>query len=149
MPRSLRSLAMTERNLRMAFAGSRGHSENWNGLNEEEKLAREALQKVRVWLEKEKEGRGGRFTPRLAIKFCGGCNPVLERADLARKVREGFPALQWVSREEEPDLVLIINGCPTACAEHAEIQKNARAFLEIQPGGVSEIEKVHSAEGRG
>ena len=118
-------------------------------MNEEEKLAREALQKVRVWLEKEKEGRGGRFTPRLAVKFCGGCNPVLERGDLARKVREGFPAPQWVSWEEKPDLVLIINGCPTACAERGEIQKNAGAFLEIQPGRISEIEKAHGAEGRG
>ena len=131
----------------MTFAGSRGNSENWNGLSEEEKLAREGLEKIRVWLEKEKEGRGGRFTPRLAIKFCGGCNPVLERGDLARKVRGGLPASQWVSWEEEPDLVLIINGCPTACAERAEIQENAGAFLGIQPEGVSEIEKAHSAEG--
>ena len=146
MPHSLRSLAMTVGNLRMTFAGSRGNTENWNGLSEEEKLAREALQKIRVWLEKEKEGRGGRFTPRLAIKFCGGCNPVLERGDLARKVRGGLPASQWVSWEEEPDLVLIINGCPTACAERAEIQENAGAFLGIQPEGVSEIEKTHRAE---
>ncbi len=113
-------------------------------MKEEEKLAAEALQKIRLCLEKGKEGRGGAFTPRLAIKFCGGCNPLLEREELAQKVRQGLSASQWVSWEEESDLVLIINGCLTACAERAEIQKNSRACLVIQPGGVSDIEKRHS-----
>ena len=115
-------------------------------MSAEEKLAAEALQKIRLWMEKEKEGGGGEFTPRLAIKFCGGCNPHLERGELAHKVRQGVSPSQWVSREEESDLVLIINGCPTACAERAEIQKNSRAFLEVGPGGVSDIEKTHSAQ---
>ena len=113
-------------------------------MREEEKLAAEALRKIRRWLEKEKEGRGGEFTPRLAIKFCGGCNPLLERGQLAQRVRQGLSAPQWVSWEEESDLVLIINGCPTACAERAEIQKNSRACLVIQPAGVSNIEKTLS-----
>jgi hypothetical protein len=110
-------------------------------LKEEERLAAEALQKIWLWLKKEKEGRGGEFTPRLAIKFCGGCNPLLERGKLAIKVRQGLSDSQWVSWEEETDLVLIINGCPTACAERAEIQKNSKACLEIGPGGVFDIEK--------
>ncbi len=113
-------------------------------MREEEKLAAEALRKIRRWLEKEKKGRGVEFTPRLAIKFCGGCNPLLERGQLAQKVRQGLSASQWVSWEEESDLVLIINGCPTACAERAEIQKNSRGCLVIQPGGVSDIEKTSS-----
>jgi hypothetical protein len=113
-------------------------------LKEEEKLAAEALQKIRRWLEKEKEGRGGEFAPRLAIKFCGGCNPLFERGELANKVRQGLSAAQWVSWEEETDLVLIINGCPTACAERAEIRKNSKVCLVIQPGGVTDIEKTPS-----
>jgi hypothetical protein len=113
-------------------------------LSEEEKLAAEVLKKIRLWMEKEKEGRGGEFTPRLAIKFCGGCNPILERERLAQKVREGLLSSPWVSWEEESDLVLIINGCPTACAEREEIQKNSSACLVIRPGNVSDIEKTHS-----
>jgi len=114
-------------------------------LNAEEILARKAVQKIRTWLEKETENRGGDFTPRLAIKFCGGCNPLLEREELAAKVRRGLSASQWVSWEEDSDLVLIINGCPTACADRAQIQKNSRACLVIQPGGVSDIEKTQRA----
>ena len=121
------------------------HSE----LSLEAKLAREAIQSIHLWQENETRARGRRFTPRLAIKFCGGCNPVFEREELARKVREGFPAAEWVSWEEGSDLVLTINGCPTACAEQAGIRKNSGACLEIHPGGVSEIEKAHSESGRG
>ena len=114
-------------------------------MSEEEKLAAEAILEIRAWLEEEKAGRGGRFAPRLAIKFCGGCNPVFDRGELAQRVREGLGILQWVSWEEDPDLVLIINGCPTACAERTEIQKNSKASLVIRPGDVSHIEKAHGA----
>ncbi len=95
-------------------------------MSEEEKLAREALQKIRVWLEKEKEAGGGGSTPRLAIKFCGGCNPVIERGEVARKIREELAGARWVSWEEESDLLVVINGCPTACAEREEISARIR-----------------------
>ena len=112
-------------------------------MNEEDRLAGETIQKIRAWLAKETAGGEKSLIPRLAIKFCGGCNPVFERGGLAQKVREGIAAVQWVSWEEEPDLVLIINGCPTACAERAEVQKHSNASLVIQPAGVSDIEKTH------
>jgi len=114
-------------------------------LSEEEKLAREALQKIRLWLAKEKEAGGLVSIPRLAVKFCGGCNPVIERGEIARKILEELAEARWVSWEEESDLVLIINGCFTACAERAEIQRNSRACLVIQPGGGSHVEKTHRA----
>ena len=114
-------------------------------MKEEDRLAQEVVQRIRDWLEDETAGRGGRFNPRLAIKFCGGCNPVLERGELAQKIREGLSAFQWVPWEEEPDLVLIINGCSTACAERAEIQKNSKASLVTRPGYLSGIEKTHSS----
>lgn len=114
-------------------------------MSEEEKLAREAVQRVRNWLEEETEGRRGRFTPRLAIKFCGGCNPLIERGEVARKIREELAEARWVSWEGESDLLMAINGCPTACAEREEIRKNSKASLVIHPGGVSDIEKTHRA----
>ena len=114
-------------------------------MSEEEKLAAEAIQNIRDWLEEETEGRGGRFTPRLAIKFCGGCNPLIERGEVARKIREELAEARWVSWEGESDLLMAINGCPTACAEREEIRKNSKASLLIHPAGVSDIEKTHRA----
>jgi hypothetical protein len=111
-------------------------------VSEEEKLAAQAIKKIRSWLEEETGGRGGRFIPRLSIKFCGGCNPLIERGEVAQRIREELPGPRWVPWEGEADLVLILNGCPTACAERAEIQKKARISLVIRPGGVSGIEKA-------
>ena len=118
-------------------------------MSEEEKLAQEAIQKIGVWLEKEKEAGGGGSILRLAVKYCGGCNSVLERGEVARKIREELAGARWVSWEGESDLLVVINGCPTACAEREEIRKNSKASLVIHPGGVSGIEKTHRAESIG
>jgi hypothetical protein len=112
-------------------------------LSEEEKLAAEALQKIRFWLGKVKEAGEAGSILRLAVKYCGGCNPLIERVEVARKIREDLAEARWVSWEEESDLLVVINGCPTACVEMEEIRKNAKAILVIQPEGLSQIEKTH------
>lgn len=114
-------------------------------LSEEEKLAEEALQKIRLWLGKEEEAGGGGSIFRLAVKYCGGCNPLIERVEVSRKIREDLTGAGWVSWEEESDLLVVINGCPTACAEMEEIRKNTKAILVIHPGGLSPIEKARRA----
>jgi len=116
-------------------------------LSSEEQLARQAIDQIRGWLEKEREAIGEGFIPRLAIKFCGGCNPLIERVFLAQTIREGCSGtVHWVRVEEKPDLVVIINGCLTACADRAEIQKKALASLVIQGHTISGIEKNPSPE---
>jgi hypothetical protein len=109
-------------------------------LNREDELAREALLRIRAWLGKEVVSRQGEFYPRLAFKFCGGCNPAIERGEVAQKIRQELnPIVNWVSWEEGSDLVIIINGCSTACAEDGEIQKRASANLVVQLDRVSEV----------
>ena len=109
-------------------------------------MARLAIAEIRGWLEKERDARGEGFIPRLAIKFCGGCNPLIERVFLAQTIREGCSGtVHWVRVEERPDLVLIINGCLTACADQAEIQKRALSSLLIQGHTISGIEKNPSS----
>ena len=113
----------------------------------EEELARQALDQIRGWLERERRARGEGFIPRLAVEFCGGCNPIIERVFLAQIIQEGCTGMvHWVSGEEEPDLVLIINGCLTACTDWAEIQKKAPAGLVIGAQSISGIEKNPSAD---
>lgn len=112
-------------------------------LNGELEAARQAGGKIRGWLEEERRSRGEAFVPRLSIKFCGGCNPVTDRGFLARGIREILgTAVDWVPWEEKADMVIIINGCLTACADRAEVQQNARFFLEIQGYSVSRIEST-------
>ena len=109
---------------------------------DEEDLPASAISQIRDWLEQEKGVRGGEFIPRLAIKFCGGCNPMIDRGTLAQTIRESFTGrVHWVSYEERPDLVLIINGCLTACADEADVKKKSRASLVIQGPAISDIDK--------
>ncbi len=110
-------------------------------LNGERECAREAGGKIRGWLEKERRSRGQAFVPRLSIKFCGGCNPATDRGAVAREIQEILgTAVGWVPWEEKADLVILLNGCLTACADRVEVRQNARFFLEIQGSSVSPIE---------
>ncbi len=77
----------------------------------EKELASQAIDQIRGWLEQERKTRGEEFIPRMAIKFCGGCNPIIEREVLAQTVEQGLTGrVLRVAWEEKPDLVLIING---------------------------------------
>ncbi|MDR2503900.1 MAG: hypothetical protein LBD82_05920 [Deltaproteobacteria bacterium] len=59
----------------------------------------------------------------MRVKYCGGCNPRYNRAELTRRLREDFPALRIMETEEAgPALfVAVLCGCGTACAAHAEL----------------------------
>jgi len=103
-----------------------------SGGNDEAKLAQEALAKIRAWSLKRRKIKGEDPLPRLALKFCGGCNPVIERGYLARIIRENLAGMVlWVPAEEEADLLLIISGCLTACADRLEVREKAANVLAI------------------
>lgn len=56
---------------------------------------------------------------KVAIKFCGGCNPEYDRVDLYRRiVSSAGDAIEWVRVEDSGyEAVLLICGCLTACPE--------------------------------
>ena len=115
---------------------------------EEEKLAREAVAKIRLWAERRKKVSGAGSLPHLAIKFCGGCNPVIDRGQVARSIRENLSGLvRWVPAEEETDLLLIVCGCLTACADRPGVTEKAAGYLVIADGSVSSF--TTESENRG
>jgi sulfite reductase beta subunit-like hemoprotein len=98
-------------------------------------LAQKAIQEIEKWLREE----GAFAPPRLAIKFCGGCNPAYERSDVAQIIEESLPNVRWVSADAEADLLIIINGCNSSCAQRPEIEEKGRFCLAIREDGVSKI----------
>jgi len=56
---------------------------------------------------------------RVAIKFCGGCDPVYERVTFWEKVRSAAAdRIEWVSvNDYHFKTLLLIAGCPRACPE--------------------------------
>ncbi len=108
---------------------------------EEARLAQQALDEIQAWAEKT-AAVGGRRPPRLAIKFCGGCNPVIERGVVARIIREGLSVkIEWVAPDEEADLLIILSGCLTSCADRPEVCARAFEALNVSCGMVSEIKR--------
>lgn len=56
---------------------------------------------------------------RIGLKYCGGCNPRHDRVNTAGLIKKRLKdRVEFVSYEEEDiEGVLIVTGCPTACAD--------------------------------
>lgn len=66
---------------------------------------------------------------KLGIKFCGGCNPHIDRTLLTRRIREKLD-LNVCDFEyfdfRDCEAVLVVNGCNVACAE---IQNDTKTIV--------------------
>lgn len=52
------------------------------------------------------------------IKYCGGCNPRFDRAEIVRRLKEKFPLNTYlINDQESTDAVIILCGCSAACAD--------------------------------
>ncbi len=60
----------------------------------------------------------------IGLKFCGGCNPLIDRARLAEEIEHLLgpgDKLVRVPAQSRLDFAVLICGCETACAERPEI----------------------------
>ena len=57
------------------------------------------------------------MSKRVALKYCGGCDPGFDRVELFAKVRAAAgDSIEWVTLDDRDfDTVLIIAGCDRAC----------------------------------
>jgi hypothetical protein len=84
---------------------------------------------------------------KVRVKFCGGCNPHIDRGKVYRKIRElldgeGFQFT--VEEEHQADLLLLIDGCPTSCnSTESEIAES----LVVRIAGESvNMEKIKESD---
>ena len=58
---------------------------------------------------------------RIALKYCGGCNPGFDRVEFFNRIRAAAKdSVEWVTLDDENfDAVLMISGCDTACPEES------------------------------
>ncbi len=111
-------------------------------MGKEGETAREAVDRIRGWLGENPKFGGEGNLPRLSVKFCGGCNPHIDRGFLLQIIRESLvDQVLWVSWGEEADLLLILNGCLVSCADRGDVKEKTRGTLMISGDVVSGIEK--------
>ena len=59
---------------------------------------------------------------KLAVKYCGGCNPSIDRTELVGKLAVLLAErnADWklvTMKENDFDAVLLVNGCPVGCVQ--------------------------------
>jgi hypothetical protein len=54
---------------------------------------------------------------KVALKFCGGCDPTYDRMDLVRQVKDiAADSIQWLTPGEVGcEAILLVCGCDKAC----------------------------------
>lgn len=72
---------------------------------------------------------------RVAIKFCGCCNPYVDLSRIARHLRivaEVSQAFELISLcQDTADVVVILCGCPRACGNRPDIRNKAGRIITI------------------
>ncbi len=66
---------------------------------------------------------------KVAVKYCGSCNPEIELADIGHKIEEALqkaPDINFVSRRSKAiDVMVILCGCLKACGDKKRTRKRA------------------------
>jgi hypothetical protein len=74
----------------------------------------------------------------IGLRYCGGCNPQIDRARAVRNLQEGLKQRDMAvafttDRERTVDLVLLVNGCTHACLEEAYLKEGGNPrFISIK-----------------
>lgn len=69
---------------------------------------------------------------KLRIKYCGGCNPVINRKEVVNEVLDCLRASTPVEiTREAADAALVVCGCPVACAEYEDIKKQVNKVVLV------------------
>ena len=70
----------------------------------------------------------------IGIKYCGGCNPHIDRAKLALEIEKLLPLEYSLTTDQTVnpwDIGILICGCPTACADKPEFNNLARKWIIV------------------
>ncbi|KXB09017.1 hypothetical protein AKJ60_01195 [candidate division MSBL1 archaeon SCGC-AAA385M11] len=69
------------------------------------------------------------------VKFCGGCNPDIDRRQLFKRLKSLLESssnqFSFVQMYNEAEIILLINGCPHACLEQGYYFYNSK-YISIQ-----------------
>jgi len=86
---------------------------------------------------------------KVAIKFCGGCNPEFDRVEIFHRIKASAgDSIEWLQLDQKDyKAILLICGCPTACPEE-DLQQISRV-VSIKNNGLPPERVVAQILGRG
>lgn len=80
----------------------------------------------------------------VGVKYCGGCNPFIDRTALVQEIEKLLPPGWKLVTERQPDQwekAILVCGCPVACANRPEVKGLARQWVLIS-GPMIDLEMV-------
>lgn len=85
---------------------------------------------------------------KLRVKYCGGCNPDIDRGAMVDRLLKivADSGQEVVCCGNDPDVILLVNGCAHACLEEPDFRAAVGAMCISIQGAHVEREPV--AEGR-
>ena len=75
----------------------------------------------------------------IGIKYCGGCNPVIDRTMLGQEIEKILLPefiLSTGKTKEQWDIGILVCGCPTACADKPDFKNLARKWIIVAGNSV-------------
>jgi len=72
---------------------------------------------------------------RIAVKYCGSCNPEIDLSRIGSAVLAEAKASGWevmpFSRLDEADVLVLLCGCPRMCINTEELKRQAKRTLVV------------------
>lgn len=70
----------------------------------------------------------------IGVKYCGGCNPHIDRTKLVREIEKLLPLEYSFSKDQSSnnwDLGILVCGCLTACVDKPDFKNLARRWIIV------------------
>ena len=70
----------------------------------------------------------------IGLKYCGGCNPVVDRSALVQEIAKLLPPECKLVTEQTVtpwEKAILVCGCPTACADKPALRRLAKQWIRV------------------
>ncbi|MGA3280104.1 MAG: hypothetical protein ABSD50_03875 [Smithella sp.] len=70
----------------------------------------------------------------ICVKYCGGCNPIIDRAKLVQEIKKLLSPefiLSDGQTQEQRDIGILVCGCLTACADKPALKNSAVKWILV------------------
>jgi len=74
------------------------------------------------------------------LKYCGGCNPDINRSKIIAEVKRGLPPdVELVSKttDEVTEVGIMMSGCSTTCLDREDVRKQAKQWIAVGGNNVN------------
>lgn len=77
----------------------------------------------------------------IGIKYCGGCNPIIDRVYLAEEIKKLLPISFSLAKNQSSnpwDIGILICGCLTACVDKPDFKNIARKWIIVAGNSIDQ-----------